>query len=105
MTKGADKSDNMKGLFASVFNIDPGQKDAGSPAKRREAELKHRLAHDDGRRKRATGRTKQCNLKMNPADHARLVAESRERDVLMIVIIEEALAMYYAAKDKKGARV
>src|SRR5690242_20381745 len=98
------RQSGMAGLFSKVFEADPAQKAAGTAKVRKEAERQHGLAAEDGRRKRAAGRTKQCNLKMNPADHARLVAESRDRDVLMIVVIEEALAMYYAAKEKKGAR-
>jgi hypothetical protein len=67
------------------------------PKKRRARERRMRLSPDDGRRKRATGRTKQFNCKMRPELHRQVVQASRVLGKSITVMCEEALASYLAA--------
>jgi hypothetical protein len=55
-----------------------------------------RLSPDDGRRKRATGRTKQFNCKMRPELHRQLVQASRVLEKSITVMCEEAFSSYLA---------
>jgi hypothetical protein len=54
------------------------------------------LSPDYGRRKRATGRTKQFNCKMRPELHRQIVQASRVLAKSITVMCEEALAAYLA---------
>src|SRR5262245_32901354 len=67
------------------------------PKKRRARERRMRLSPDDGRRKRATGRTKQFNCKMRPELHRQIVQASRVLGKSITVMCEEAFASYLAA--------
>ena len=53
-------------------------------------------------RKSTTRRTKQMNFRVTRDDHHFLVSEAKERGVLMITVLEEALALYRARSE--GAR-
>ena len=62
----------------------------GDQRKRRARERRMRLSPDDGRRRRATGRTKQFNCKMRPDLHRQLVQASRFLGKSITVMCEEA---------------
>ena len=65
---------------------------------RRKREKRMRVSPDDGRRKRATGRTKQFNAKMLPELHRQIVQASRVSGVPIVMMLEEAFKAYLAAK-------
>ena len=71
------------------------------PRKRRAREKRMALSADDGRRKRATGRTKQFNCKMRPELHRRLVQASRQSGTPITVLCEQAFEEFLA---KLGAQ-
>lgn len=83
----------------SIEDIDAALADAlgtpevvalADPRKRRAREKRMALSQDDGRRKRATGRTKQFNCKMRPELHRRLVQASRQSGTSITVLCEHA---------------
>ena len=65
---------------------------------RRKREKRMRVSPDDGRRKRATGRTKQFNAKMLPELHRQIVQASRVSGIPIVVMLEEAFKAYLAAR-------
>jgi hypothetical protein len=79
----------------------PEAVEIADPKKRRARERRMRLSADDGRRKRATGRTKQFNCKMRPDLHRQLVQASRVLGKSITVMCEEAFMAYLTAN---GAR-
>lgn len=97
--------DDILSAFDQTFRVDAALKKAGSPKVRRAAEKKHALKHDDGRSKRATGRTAQFNLKIKPDYKARMVEAAKTHNVLLAELAERAfdllLAELAATKGKK----
>lgn len=71
------------------------------PRKRRAREKRMGLSTDDGRRRRATGRTKQFNCKMRPEMHRQLVQASRTLGKSITVMCEEAFAAYLLALEAR----
>ena len=76
MTSG-DAIDDIDAALADAFGA-PEVVALADPRKRRAREKRMGLSPDDGRRKRATGRTKQFNCKMRPDLHRQLVQASRD---------------------------
>jgi hypothetical protein len=98
MTSG-EATDDIDAALAEAFGT-PEAVALADPKKRRERERRMRLSPDDGRRKRATGRTKQFNCKMRPDLHRQLVHASRMLGKSITVMCEEAFFAYLA---KNGA--
>jgi hypothetical protein len=70
--------------------------------KRRKREKRMQLSPDDGRCKKATGRTKQFNCDMRPELHRRIVQASRLSGKTIVRMCEEAFLAYLAHLE--GAR-
>lgn len=99
--------DDILSAFDQTFRVNAALKEAGKPKVRRAAEKKHALKHDDGRSKRATGRTAQFNLKIRPDYKTRMVAAAKTHDVLLADLAELAfdlLLSELAAKDLAAIR-
>ena len=92
MTAG-DNFDDLDTALANAFAM-PEVAELVDKEKRRKREKKYALSPDDGRRARATGRTKQFNCKMKPALHKRLVQASHVHGKSITVICELALMAY-----------
>ena len=88
--------DDIDAALADAFGS-PEVVALADPRKRRGREKRMSLSADDGRRKRATGRTKQFNCKMRPDLHRQLVQASRASGKSIVVMCEEAFAAYLAA--------
>jgi hypothetical protein len=94
--KSADQMDDIDAALADAFGS-PEVAALADPRKRRGREKRMSLSPDDGRRKRASGRTKQFNCKMRPDLHRQLVQASRASGKSIVVMCEEAFAVYLAA--------
>jgi hypothetical protein len=92
MTSG-ESIDNIDAALAEAFGS-PEVVEVVDPRKRRGREKRMSLSPDDGRRKRATGRTKQFNCKMRPDLHRQLVHASRASGKSIVDICEEAFVAY-----------
>lgn len=92
--------DDIDAALADAFGT-PEAAEVADPKKRRARERRMRLSPDDGRRKRATGRTKQFNCKIRPDLHRQLVQASRVLGKSITVMCEEAFVAYLASM---GAR-
>ena len=99
-----DHDDDILAVFDRVMAAEPEIKAAGKPKNRRAAEKRHALKHDDGRRKRATGRTAQFNLKIKPESKAAMVAASQKYDMLLAEMAEAAFEQYLAQLAKRGKK-
>jgi hypothetical protein len=95
MTSG-ELIDDIDAALADAFGS-PEVVALADPRKRRGRERRMSLSPDDGRRKRATGRTKQFNCKMRPDLHRQLVQASRVSGKSIVVMCEEAFTAYLAA--------
>lgn len=97
--------DDMLAAFDATFATAPELKAASKPRNRRAAEKRHGLRHDDGRRKRATGRTAQFNLKIRPEYKARMTEIAQSNGVLLAELAEQAFDLLFqqiaATKGKK----
>jgi predicted HicB family RNase H-like nuclease len=80
---------------------EPEAVEIADPKKRRARERRMRLSADDGRSKRATGRTKQFNCKMRPELHRRLVQASRLSGVSITVLCEQAFEALLTDMEKR----
>jgi predicted HicB family RNase H-like nuclease len=98
---GGGTFDDIDAALADAFGMSEVVALA-DPRKRRGREKRMCLSADDGRRKRATGRSKQFNCKMRPELHRQLVQVSRASGKSIVVMCEEAFTAYLAAM--KGAR-
>jgi len=98
---GGDNFDDLNAALASAFAM-PEVAALVDKEKRRKREKKYALSPDDGRRARATGRTKQFNCKMKPELHKRLVQASRTTGVPITVICEDALDAYLKQREGKS---
>jgi hypothetical protein len=96
MTSG--DCDDIDAALAEAFSV-PEAVALSDPKKRRARERRMRLSPDDGRRKRATGRTKQFNCKMRPDLHRQIVQASRLLGKSITVMCEEAFAGYLAVAE------
>ena len=85
--------EDIDAALADAFGT-PEAVDLADPKKRRARERRMRLSADDGRRKRATGRTKQFNCKMRPDLHRQLVQASRVIGKSITIMCEEAFVTY-----------
>lgn len=97
--------DEIGAAFEAAFRTVPDLVEMGSPAKRRAAEKRIALSPDDGRRKRATGRTEQFNVKMKPELRQSIIAASRRHDISMAVMAERAFEAYLEHLKKRAANV
>jgi hypothetical protein len=98
-----DSIDDIDAALASAF-AEPDVSDVVNKAKRNRREKRMALSPDDGRRKRATGRTKQFNCKMKPELHKQLVQASRRHDISITVMVERAMAAFIAELDRAGGK-
>jgi hypothetical protein len=87
--------DDIDAALADAFGS-PEVVALADPRKRRGREKRMSLSPDDGRRKRATGRTKQFKCKMRPDLHRQLVQASRTSGKSIVAMCEEAFAAYLA---------
>lgn len=99
-----DSYSDPRSAFDAAFLADPTQKTAADPDKRRKAERKHRQKRDDGRSKRATGRTAQLNIKLRPELRKLVIDTSRDHRKLISVIFEEAFADWLAKQSPARKR-
>ncbi len=93
--------DDLDAAIANVF----GKGDASEitdASKRRKREKRMALSPDDGRRKRATGRTKQFNVNMKPELHKQIVQRSRRHGISITVMVERAMAALIAELDREA---
>lgn len=93
--------DDIDAALASAFS-DVGVSEVVDKDKRRKREKRMALSPDDGRRKKATGRTKQFNCKMLPELHKQLVQASRRHDISITVMVERAMVAFIAELDRAG---
>ena len=96
-----DQMDDIDAALSDAFGL-PEVVALADPRKRRGREKRMSLSPDDGRRKRATGRTKQFNCKIRPDLHRQLVQASRASGKSIVVMCEEAFTAYLVAAE--GAR-
>jgi hypothetical protein len=97
MTDDAKDMDEIDSVLAQALG-NPEVAELLDTKNRRKREKRMRVSPDDGRRKRATGRTKQFNAKMLPELHRQIVQASRVSGVPIVVMLEEAFKAYLAAK-------
>jgi hypothetical protein len=94
MTSG--ECEDIDAALAEAFGT-PEAVALADTKKRRAREKRMSLSPDDGRRKRATGRTKQFNCKMRPELHRQIVQASRSLGKSITVMCEEAFTAYLVA--------
>lgn len=97
----SDEEDLMV-AFEQAFANDVAMKVAAKPKNRKAAEKRQALRHDDGRRKRATGRTAQFNLKIRPEYKTRMLEAAKAHNRLLAEMAEEAFELYLSKLSKKG---
>lgn len=90
----SDEIENLDAAPAAAYGKDRTVADMAKPKVRRAKEKRHALRPDDGRRKRATGRTAQFNTKMKPDLRDRVAQASRMTGKAIAVLVEEALEAY-----------
>ena len=90
---GGDTIDDIDAALAEALGT-PEVVALADPRKRRAREKRMALSQDDGRRKRATGRTKQFNCKMRPELHRRLVQASRRSGTPITLLCEQAFEAF-----------
>ena len=98
---GGEPCEDIDAALADAFG-EPEVVALVDKEKRRKREKKMALSPDDGRRKRATGRTKQFNCKMKPDLHRRIVQASRTQGLSITVLVERALQAYLAELERGG---
>ena len=97
MTDDANDMDEIDSVLAQALG-NPEVAEFLDTKNRRKREKRMRVSPDDGRRKRATGRTKQFNAKMLPELHRQIVQASRVSGIPIVVMLEEAFKAYLAAQ-------
>ena len=100
---GGGEFDDIDAALANAFG-EPEIVALVDKNKRQKREKRMGLSPDDGRRKRATGRTKQFNCKMKPELHRQLVQASRRHGISITVLTERAIAALIAELDRGGKR-
>jgi hypothetical protein len=93
----AEEHDIMK-AWGRIVAAAGSRKTKGVSAAQRKAAEKAPVAPTDGRRRRATGRTKQLNVKVKPAFHQELTALAEARGTGIAELLEQMLADWKAAK-------
>lgn len=93
--------DDIDAALASAFG-EREVADLADQGKRRKREKRMGLSPDDGRRKRATGRTKQFNCKMKPELHRQIVQASRKHGISITVMVERAMQAVIAELERGG---
>lgn len=101
MSGKIDSDDDVLAALARAHRVAP-EVSGIDPRARRERERRHALRPDDGRRKRATGRTSQFNVKMKPDLKRRIVEASRAHDKHIAVLAEQAFEALLAKLEKSG---
>jgi hypothetical protein len=96
--------DDLDAMLDAAYSGDKEVADMAKPEVRRARERKHALDPNDGRRKRATGRTAQFNLKVKPELKRRMIVACRQSGKPIAVIVEELFADYCARVEKKATR-
>jgi predicted HicB family RNase H-like nuclease len=96
----SDDLESLDGALSAAF----GKRRPSTTDKiaRRAREKSYALNPEDGRRKRATGRTKAFNVKMKPELHSRIVKASRQHDVSITVMCEQAFEMILTKLDENA---
>jgi hypothetical protein len=97
MTDHAKDLDEIDSVLAAALG-NPEVSELLDTKSRIKRERRMRVSPDDGRRKRATGRTKQFNAKMLPELHRQIVQTSRVTGIPIVVMLEEAFRAYLATK-------
>lgn len=72
-----------------------------NPKARKKRERKHALRHDDGRRRRKTGRTAQFNFKAKPELREQVNLVCRDYDLKVAEFMEAAIEAHLAKLSKK----
>jgi hypothetical protein len=98
MTTGGE--DEIMAAFDAAYGSDPELVELAKPAKRKAAEKRMALRPDDGRRKRATGRTVQFNVNMRPEIKEQIIKAARQADMSITVWIEQAALAYLETKER-----
>jgi hypothetical protein len=101
MSEGGEV-DDLEAALADAFRVGEVV-DAADLKKRKAREKRMSLPSDDGRRRRATGRTVQFNVKMRPELKRRVVHAARERNTSITVLCEEAFELLLSRKGGKHA--
>jgi hypothetical protein len=97
----SDDVESLAGALSAAFGSRrPSTADKNA---RRAREKAYALNPEDGRRKRATGRTKPFNVKMKPELHSRIVKASRAHDVSITVMCELAFEKLLAEMEGNSA--
>ncbi len=74
------------------------------PKARKKRERKHALRHDDGRRRRKTGRTAQFNFKAKPELKEQVNAACRDHDLKIAEFMEAAIEAHLAGLNKRKGK-
>src|SRR5262245_9651 len=96
--------DDLDAQLAAAYAADREVADMGKPAVRRAREKRNALSPDDGRRKRATGRTAQFNVKMKPDLKRQIVQASRDHNTAISVLAEQAFVALLAKLVREAKR-
>jgi hypothetical protein len=95
--RGSRQFEDIDAALAEAFR-EPEVNALVNAGSRRKREKRMGLSND-GRRARATGRTRQFNCKMKPDLHRRLVQASRTVEVAITVLVERAVGAILARLD------
>ena len=94
-------TDDLDAQLAAAYQADQEVADMARPDVRRARERKHALDPNDGRRKRATGRNVQFNIKVKADLKRRMVQASRQEAKSIAIIAEELFEAYLKTLAKK----
>jgi predicted HicB family RNase H-like nuclease len=95
MSRVPDIDSVTEAALMAAYQDDAPHKEAEH---RDKMEKKMRIRPDDGRRARATGRTKQFNCKMKPDLHKAIVNAAHKAGVSVTVWIERAALAYMGSE-------
>lgn len=100
MTQRKEEIDLIDAALAAAYG-DPEIVRSATPRARKAREKRAALSPDDGRRRRATGRTAQFNVKMKPELRRRTIQASRAHDMPISVFVERALEAFLTKLEGK----
>ena len=101
MTGGEEE---IMAAFDAAYNSEPDLIEMGKPERRKAAEKRYARNPNDGRSKRATGRTAQFNFKCKPDLKRQVVQASKTHKMTIAELAEQAFQAYLATLPaKKGS--
>ena len=99
----ADSPDDIAAAWGRVMAAAGSRKTKGATIRSRAEAEKPPILPTDGRRQRATGRTKQMNMKVKPTYYAELVELADKRGIGLAEMSERILAEWKALGGKGAA--